>query len=358
MPVSGHLANLSLIMSKDLNMRSTFLPFLVVILVGAHRCPAQEAAPGKAEVAAPRFLLEWGEQGSEPGDFHFPIGIAINAADEIFVTDFYNSRVQKFSVDGKLLAVIPVLSNPGGIAFSRSGELYLAHFAEKRRAERKTDQISVYDSTGKLLRKWGRTGSENGEFDCPGGLVISPEGRVYVADQTNRRVQVFDTEGRFLTKWGEHGTKTGQFGGKVSKLSRVGGPQFVAIDSKGNIYTTEASEGRVQKFTPEGKFLLTWGSNEDKPGNFGGMFSGFKDRKATLQGPVSMCVDKKDRIWVSAVSGRIQQFTSEGKYLRGFGSAGTKPGEFYAPHGLALDSQGHLFVVDAYNHRIQKFAVD
>src|SRR3954453_633766 len=57
-----------------------------------------------AKAATPRFLGEWGKKGSEPGEFHFPIGIAINADDEVFVTDFYNARVQKFSVDGKLLA--------------------------------------------------------------------------------------------------------------------------------------------------------------------------------------------------------------------------------------------------------------
>ena len=169
---------------------------------------------------------------------------------------------------------------------------------------------------------------------------------------------MFDREGKFLSKWGEHGSKPGQFGGKVSIRSRVGGPQFLAFDSKGNLYTTEGSEGRVQKFTPQGKFLLAWGDNEIKPGSFGGAFSGFKDRKATLQGPIAICVDKSDRVWVSAVCGRIQQFTDGGTYLSGFGSPGTKPGEFYAPHGLAFDSRGHLYVVDAYNHRVQKFAVE
>ena len=122
-----------------------------------------------AKTATPRFLGEWGKEGSEPGEFHFPIGITVSADDQVFVTDFYNARVQKFSVDGKLLAVIPVLPNPGGIAVSRSGDLYLAHFAEQKREERKTDRISVYDSAGKLLRQWGRTGSSDGEFDCPGG---------------------------------------------------------------------------------------------------------------------------------------------------------------------------------------------
>jgi NHL repeat len=44
--------------------------------------------------------------------------------------------------------------------------------------------------------------------------------------------------------------------------------------------------------------------------------------------------------------------------VRGFGETqGHEPGQFYAPHGLALDSHGRLYVVDAYNHRVQEFAV-
>ncbi len=60
----------------------------------------RSAGPGRVvtpRAATPRFLIEWGKKGSEPGEFHFPIGIAINADDEVFVTDFYNARVQKFS---------------------------------------------------------------------------------------------------------------------------------------------------------------------------------------------------------------------------------------------------------------------
>ncbi len=327
-------------------------------LIGASSCFAEPGPAAGPQTPAPRFVIEWGSEGTEPGEFHFPIGIAINAADEIFVSDFYNDRVQKFSTEGKLLAVLPVLATPGGIAIGSSGEIFLSHFAEKKREERTEDRVSVYDSTGKLLRQWGRTGSEDGEFDCPGGLALHADGRVFVADQTNRRVQVFAADGKFLSKWGEYGTKEGQFGGNVSIRSRVGGPQFLAFDSKGHLYTTEGSMGRVQKFDANGKFLLAWGTNDDKPGGFGGAFSGFKDRKATLQGPVSICVDKHDRVWVSAVSGRIQQFSNDGTFLTGFGSAGTEPGQFYAPHGLAFDSRGHLYVVDAYNHRVQKFAVE
>lgn len=305
-----------------------------------------------AEEPAPiQFLAEWGSKGAEPGQFHFPIGIAINASDEVLVSDFYNDRVQKFSVDGKLLGVMSVLPNPGGIAISRSGEIYLSHFAEKKRAERTTDRISVYDPSGKLLRQWGRTGSGDSEFDCPGGIALGKDGRVYVADQTNRRVQVFDPEGKALCKWGEYGSKPGQFGGKVSRLSRVGGPQFVAIDADGHVFTTEGSECRVQQFTPEGKLLGVWGEDSDKPGGFAGGWLGGK-----LKGPVGLCVDG-ETLWVTSVNGRVQQFTSEGKYLRGLTEEpGNGPGQFMAPHGVALDREGNLYVVDAFNHRVQKFA--
>jgi DNA-binding beta-propeller fold protein YncE len=315
-----------------------------------------QAPKAQDDTVKPRFLLEWGKRGEKPGEFHFPIGLALNRAGEVFVTDHYNSRVQKFNGDGKLLACFPVLRNPGGIAVDAESKLYISHFPGSRLGKNATpDRISVYKSDGTFLFEWGKSGSGAGELSWPGGIALGKNGRVYVADQTNRRVQVFDAKGKFLFMWGEYGTKPGQFGGNTSPKSRVGGPQFVAIDSAGNIYTTEGSVGRVQKFTADGKFLMAWGDNDDKPGSFGGLFAPIK---GNLKGPIGICIDRKDRIWVSAVSGRVQQFTKDGKYLGGIGGKqGSGPGEFLAPHGVAVDGRAHLYVVDAYNHRVQKFVV-
>ena len=304
---------------------------------------------------AARFLLEWGTHGDKPGQFNFPIGVMVTPAGEVLVSDFYNARVQRFSSDGKLLASFATLPNPGGIALDADGNVYLTHFsAMKTKEEKKPDRVSVYAPDGKRLREWGKTGIGDGEFDYPGGIAVSARERVYVADQTNRRVQVFDRTGKFLAKWGEYGVKEGQFGGNVSPKSRVGGPQFVALDRDGNVYTTEGSVGRVQKFTADGKFLLAWGNNDDKPGSFGGRYDG---RPAGLQGPVGICLDGKGRVWVTSVGGRVQQFTPDGKFLGRFGAPGEKAGQFVAPHGVAVDGKGHLYVVDSFNHRVQKFAL-
>ena len=63
-----------------------------------------------------------------------------------------------------------------------------------------------------------------------------------------------------------------------------------------------------------------------------------------------------DRVWVSSLNDRVQLFTPEGKYLLGIGGTGKEPGQLARPHGMALDSKGHLYVVDTRNSRIQKFA--
>lgn len=111
--------------------------------------------------------------------------------------------------------------------------------------------------------------------------------------------------------------------------------------------------GRIRKFTSDGEFLLAWGDNETTPGSFGG-----SSQKGGLQGPICIHVDQKDTVWVSSVSGRIQQFSSEGQFMCDISQGpGTEPGQFLVPHGLATDSFGDLYVVDTLNHRIQKFQV-
>jgi hypothetical protein len=62
-------------------------------------------------------------------------------------------------------------------------------------------------------------------------------------------------------------------------------------------------------------------------------------------------------VWVSSLNDRVQLFTAMGKYLFGIGGPGKEPGQFARPHGMALDSKGDLYVCDAGNQRIQKFAI-
>jgi DNA-binding beta-propeller fold protein YncE len=334
-------------------MRACALPTLHAIgalLLAA--CPGviEEGAPDDASAPPTTFVRAWGQPGSANGEFRFPIGIAIDASDVVHVTDFRNGRIQRFTADGVFVSAFATDRYPSGIAIdSANGEIFVTHFGSFDMGDAPSgDKVAVYGAAGNKIREWGRTGSGEGELLFPGGIAISAGGRVYVADEQNHRVQVFDKQGTLLAGWGEHGPALGQFGMPGTSDSRVSGPNFLALDAGGDVYTTEGTVGRVQRFTGDGRVVGGWGNMEDVAGQFGG--GGYD------LGPIGLAVDRGGRIWVSAVSGRIQQFTRDGAYLHGFGSFGTGQGQFNVPHGLAFDSRGALYIVDGLNHRVQKFA--
>jgi tripartite motif-containing protein 71 len=142
------------------------------------------------------FLLKWGEydpldgQRGDTGEFDLPTGIALDSSGQVYVTDTYNNRVQKF------------------------------------------------DSGGNYLDQWGSQGSSKGQFDSPTGIAIDQTNNIYVADTNNNRIQKFDSDGNYLMRWGTSGNGDGQF-------SAPGG---VAASGPGEIYVTDVGNHRVQKF--------------------------------------------------------------------------------------------------------------
>ncbi len=322
-------------------MKFRFARWSLELLLCLKLCPWSFAASD-----VPRFVLAWGKKGEGPGEFRSPIGIAISRKDEIFVTEFNGNRVQKFDTKDKFLGQFPVVKSPGGIAVNRQGRVFVTSML--------TNFVFAYDSKGKPLFEWGKAGAGDGEFDKPGGLAFGPDGSLYVADQGNHRVQRFTASGKFLAQWGGHGKQPGQFGGGDKPGSRFGGPHFLAFDRQGNLYTTESHDGRIQKLTADGKPLLAWGDNSTGPGGFGGRE---KPMRTPLPGPIGVCVDRRGRVWVSTTNSRVQLFSAEGKFLLTLGGEeGDAPGQFKLPHAMAMDSKGFIYVVDASNQRIQKFA--
>jgi tripartite motif-containing protein 71 len=117
--------------------------------------------------------------------------VAVAPNGNVYVTDSYNHRIQRFTAAGKFLGWwghsgtgVGEFSVPSGLNNAINGYVYVADTNNHR--------IQHFTATGSFLGKWGKQGSGKGEFLFPLGVAVNREhDRAYVADSVNNRIQYF-----------------------------------------------------------------------------------------------------------------------------------------------------------------------
>jgi len=183
---------------------------------------------------------------------------------------------------------------------------------------------------------WATDGSPN-TFYRPTEVALDPQGNVYIIDGGNHRVQKFDKDGNFLLMWGSQGNKDGQF------LFQVPPAHYgsLTVDKDGYVYVTDHFN-RVQKFDGNGKFLMKFGD------------TGYADGKFyTLYG---VAVDDQGNIYTADwTKYQIQIFNAEGKFLQKWEVPGCQLGATPFPQNLVVDGQRQLYITNDGGDCIQKF---
>ncbi len=176
----------------------------------------------------------------------------------------------------------------------------------------------------------GGNGSDNGQFDFPRGMTITPSGNVFVADTNNNRIQKFSLSGVFLSVIGRKGEGHGEFQE----------PTGIATDSIGNLYVADSTNQRIQKLKADGTFLAEWKGPD--PGFYG---------------PHDIATGSDNSIYVvDEGNARIVKFSMDGRVLAVWGTRGEGDGQFKSPTSVAVDtSNDRVYVADPQNRRIQIF---
>jgi DNA-binding beta-propeller fold protein YncE len=132
----------------------------------------------------------WHNRGKEPGEFRYPVSVAIGPDGTVYVSDQLNFRVQAFDQDGKFVRQIGRLGDqpgtftrPKGVAVDSDGHLYVVDGA--------FSNVQVFDAEGRVLLAFGQLGNGEGEHWLPIGISIDPANRIFVADRYNNRVQIY-----------------------------------------------------------------------------------------------------------------------------------------------------------------------
>ena len=177
------------------------------------------------------------------------------------------------------------------------------------------------------VRVIGSRGNAPGQFVKPRSVAVDRVDNVYVCDMTGR-VQKFDPDGNYLLQW------------QMPEIER-GRPKGMALDHEGNIVVVEPHYSRINHFTPEGKLVSQWGVHGRERGE--------------LSFPRAVAIAPDGSAFVSEfqIVERLQKFglarESVQVEIRG---AGHGPGEFNRAEGLSLDATGKLYVADSCNHRV------
>lgn len=212
-----------------------------------------------------RQLMEFDSDGQYVrslghGLFKDPHGLRIDGQDNIWTTDLETHLVIKMNPEGRVLMVlgengVSGLYNeardmirffkPADVAFGRNGDIYVADGYGNHRVVR-------LDREGKLIKSWGKEGTEPGNFNNPHNIVIDHRGRVYIADRHNSRIQVFSGEGEFIEEWTD-----------------IGKPWGLALSPERHLYMTDGDAEKILKLDLDGNILAEFNGG---PGSQAGQF--------------------------------------------------------------------------------------
>ena len=182
-------------------------------------------------------------------------------------------------------------------------------------------------------------------LNAPRSIATGLNGDIYVADSRNHRILRIASDGSLINEWGS-------FADILSGAAPIGSfnePWGVAVGPDGSVYVTDTWNHRVQKFAKDGRAIKTWGK-------FGQPLPEDPASTEYFWGPRGIAVDSQGRVFVADTGNkRIVVFDSNGNYLTEFGTGGFDPGQFDEPVGVAVANDGTVYVTDTWNQRIQSF---
>jgi len=201
----------------------------------------------------------------------------------------------------------------------------------------------------------GSRGVAPGQFNKPRSLICDRDDHLYVADLTGR-IQKFSPDGRYLLQWQMPETDLGK-------------PKGMGLDRDGHILVIEPHYMRVNHFTPDGRRVAQWGVKGTNAGAFILPRGIAQDSHGEFFVSEYTVVDRLQRFTVGPTGSpsgqdRFEPLLSdsvtphEARLTTSWGSSAEAPGQFNRAEGVAVGPGDTVYVADSCNHRIQVFDRD
>jgi sugar lactone lactonase YvrE len=194
--------------------------------------------------------------------------------------------------------------------------------------------VVKFSPEGKVLMTLGKagvTGDGPDTFNRPSGVVVAPNGDIFVADghggTSNTRIVKFSKNGKFVKTWGTKGTGPGEFGELHS----------IAMDSKERIFVADRGNNRIQVFDKDGNFVAQW---------------------TQFGRPSGLDIDSKDTLYVAdntALTGGIRIGSAKDGSVTAFIPDADQDPKHGAAEDVAVDPSGNLYAAETLRQSVKKF---
>jgi sugar lactone lactonase YvrE len=349
---------------------------LFITTAGDHR--VRKVAPGGviSTVAGIGFAGFSGDGGpATAAQLNMPLGVAVDAAGNLFIADYYNNRVRKVTPGGVISTVAgngvtqgiigdggPATSArldlPWSTAVDAAGNLFISEYSGAR-IRKVTPGGVISTVAGNGLQGFIGDGgpATSAKLWAPLGLCLDSSGNLLIADSYNSCVRKVNSSGVISTVAG-NGPRGDADGGPAAS-AQLDYPYGLAVDASGNLFISDSGNYRVRKVTIDGVISTVAGN-----GTQGFSGDGGPATSAQLNYPSGLALDSSGNLFISDLwNHSIRKVTPGGlistvvgKGTQGFSGDGgpATSAQLNWPWGLTVDRSGNLFIADYWNNRVRK----
>ena len=144
--------------------------------------------------ATGKYLFEWGKKGSKEGEFDIPHALSLDSSGNVYVADRENNRIQIFDPNGKFIKQFSDKSfgTICSVGFDKTqSKLFAVDDFTSLKVKHRGSDIFVFDTTGKVKMRFGRSGSYQGDISWYHDLTVDKDENIYVGDILGNTIQKF-----------------------------------------------------------------------------------------------------------------------------------------------------------------------
>lgn len=292
-----------------------------------------------------------------------PRGLAVDAADNLFIADTGNGRVRKVSPDGVITTPSGAteLHGPFSVAVDGSGDIFVAEF-DGNQVRKISPAGAVTSVAGSGIQGFsGDSGpAVEAQLYVPIGVAVDNAGNLYIDDYGNARIRRVSSDGTITTVAGGGQSRDERVPATDAQLLY---PLSVALDNQGSLYIAEEYAG-IRKVSQDGAIVTVAGGGKDW------VYSDGVPANSVVMLPIAVAVDGAgnlsiaDRQFYTSVrrvsaAGILTTVAGNGLNCCFSGDGGPAVNaQLSDPSSVAVDEGGNVYIADAHNSRIRKIALD